>query len=352
MVAEGVSLAHSNLGFFEIPSHPPNSSYITSPKDGHQVYTSIWQPSSDITPVAVVVATHGFGEHIHWYDHVFSYFASRGIIVKGFDWRGHGRSWWKNERNLYNQLPAVLKGSFEDIFDDLILVSQMEVDGERWHVDKDGMLTKSSSAESHADRILENQNIESKTQLPTFLFGHSTGSLILLSFLSHPLYTNKLSSNPIRGIIAQSPLLGFHNPVPPTLLYVLRGLCYIYPDFYLPRPPGKDEYELANDPEYNLRKFADPLTHGQLTVRLFLQMEDHIQICAREVENVSDVSVLLVHNIGDKITPFDKTKEYYEKLQVKNKTFKELDGKSHESKFNLIIFDFIQFMCSTISFSF
>jgi alpha-beta hydrolase superfamily lysophospholipase len=40
----------------------------------------------------VLVIAHGVGEHIGRYARVAQYFVDRGIVVYGFDYRGHGHS--------------------------------------------------------------------------------------------------------------------------------------------------------------------------------------------------------------------------------------------------------------------
>ena len=59
-------------------------------KDGVSVFARTWKP--DGNSKAVVILIHGLGEHSGRYQHVASYFTSRGYAISTMDLRGHGRS--------------------------------------------------------------------------------------------------------------------------------------------------------------------------------------------------------------------------------------------------------------------
>lgn len=60
--------------------------------DGVKKFSKRWTPSSSRSPRAVLIALHGFAEHVGRYDHVWPVFAAQGIEVLGYDQRGFGRS--------------------------------------------------------------------------------------------------------------------------------------------------------------------------------------------------------------------------------------------------------------------
>ena len=101
--------------------------------------------------IAVVLAVHGLGEHIHRYDHVFSIFAEHGIMVKGMDYRGHGRTLKKNLKSV-----AGYHTSFEQIWADLLELQDVVVDG-----------------------------VDVSPNTPTFVMGHSLGGLLALTFVAN-----------------------------------------------------------------------------------------------------------------------------------------------------------------------
>ncbi len=57
---------------------------------GVRIVYDVWTP--DIAPRAVVVLSHGFGEHARRYDHVAKRFGRDGLVTYALDHRGHGRS--------------------------------------------------------------------------------------------------------------------------------------------------------------------------------------------------------------------------------------------------------------------
>ncbi|WP_375486180.1 alpha/beta hydrolase [uncultured Mycobacterium sp.] len=57
---------------------------------GVRIVYDVWTP--DITPKAVVVLSHGLGEHARRYDHVAQRFGADGLVTYALDHRGHGRS--------------------------------------------------------------------------------------------------------------------------------------------------------------------------------------------------------------------------------------------------------------------
>ena len=64
-------------------------------RDGIDIYAKDWYVKN---PSFVVAIVHGFGEHIHRYEHLGNWFNKENIAVIGFDQRGHGRS--KGERGF------------------------------------------------------------------------------------------------------------------------------------------------------------------------------------------------------------------------------------------------------------
>jgi acylglycerol lipase len=57
---------------------------------GVRIVYDVWTP--DTPTRAVVVLSHGFGEHARRYDHVAARFGESGLITYALDHRGHGRS--------------------------------------------------------------------------------------------------------------------------------------------------------------------------------------------------------------------------------------------------------------------
>ncbi|WP_420845735.1 lysophospholipase [Mycobacterium timonense] len=55
-----------------------------------RIVYDVWMP--EVAPRAVLVLSHGFGEHARRYDHVARRFGAAGLVTYALDHRGHGRS--------------------------------------------------------------------------------------------------------------------------------------------------------------------------------------------------------------------------------------------------------------------
>lgn len=63
---------------------------------GVRIVYDVWTPEAP--PRAVVVLSHGLGEHARRYDHVARRFGDAGLVTYALDHRGHGRSGGKRVR--------------------------------------------------------------------------------------------------------------------------------------------------------------------------------------------------------------------------------------------------------------
>ena len=107
-------------------------------RQGLKFYSKGWEP--DKKPKAVVALLHGLGEHIGRYAHVGEAFSNAGYAVMGFDLRGHGKS-----GGLRGHLPSV-EAYMRDI-----------------------------------DLLLEHVRAR-YPGLPVFLYGHSLGAILALTY--------------------------------------------------------------------------------------------------------------------------------------------------------------------------
>jgi len=130
----------------------------------HPIYFKIWQP---VQPTARVIAIHGLGEHINRYNPIFTAFAQAGILVKGLDYTGHGKTFAKTSKKQ-------IKGHtlLNSVFEDLLILAK-------------------------------HSQLENEVNLPTFIFGHSLGGLMALSFTQN--FYNNFSN--FKGVISQAPAL-------------------------------------------------------------------------------------------------------------------------------------------------
>ena len=64
--------------------------------NGQEFFHQEWPAAN---PKAVMLLTHGHGEHIGRYEHVARFLNEQGISVAGFDHYGHGKTQSKNQRS-------------------------------------------------------------------------------------------------------------------------------------------------------------------------------------------------------------------------------------------------------------
>ncbi|KAJ3246748.1 hypothetical protein HDU78_006283 [Chytriomyces hyalinus] len=265
-------------------------SYFTAP-DRHQIYYNVWKPAGTIR--AQVLFFHGIGEHVMRYDHVFKPFAEAGILVRGMDWRGHGRTVLRN-----NEAQA-FDYSFDQCFEDMLQLHSIAIDGV-------------------------------PNNLPVFVMGHSMGGLMTLAFVQKK--RNKLPT--LRGCIAQAPALKGLRPDGPVHPFLRWAVVNVVGGVLgrVSEPSGLDLNDINSTDEGVLGYVRDPLNHGRITARLARDMfrhEDWMTSVAAEFRT----PVLLCHNFNDKITDAVASNGFVEAAASVDKTFVGFDaamGLGHE----------------------
>ncbi len=111
----------------------------------NDIYVREWLP--DDTPVGIVQICHGMAEHIVRYDDFAKFLASKGYVVAGNDYLGHGKSISNDEElGVFGE-----NGGWELIVGDV--------------------------------RKLQERLIERYPRLPVFIFGHSMGSFVARTYI-------------------------------------------------------------------------------------------------------------------------------------------------------------------------
>ena len=186
--------------------------------NGHQIYTRTTLPET--APIANVLLVHGLGEHCGRYSHVFEFLANNRIAVYSFDQIGHGRSDGK-------------RGSMK-LADSWQLIDHFK------------------SAIHTAD-----------PKVPLFLYGHSLGGNIVLS------YTYQWPES-LTGVIATSPGIGLADPIPGFLMGIIGLLAKILPGITIPN--GIKQSSLSQDDQVIQAYAQDPLVHDRISVGLVYDM--------------------------------------------------------------------------------
>jgi alpha-beta hydrolase superfamily lysophospholipase len=188
---------------------------------------------------ASVVIMHGLGEHGGRYRHLAAFFNERGLSVRCYDHRGHGRS--------AGRRGDVING------DPLLQDAEIVID-----------------------------DFARQYRQPPFLFGHSMGGLFATRFALSGV-------SPLRGLILSSPALALRlSRLQMLLLDTLHALA---PSLAVPN--GLSPRWLSHDPKVVAAYRADPLVHGRISARLMRSMLRSIAVCQAQAARLRIPALLL-----------------------------------------------------------
>jgi alpha-beta hydrolase superfamily lysophospholipase len=244
-------------------------------KDGLDLFTQSWKAPD---PKAILILTHGFGDHSSRYPHVGKALNDAGYSLYTYDLRGHGKSGG----------PRGHTPGYECLLDDLEMVI--------------GDATKDAPGKK------------------VFIYGHSMGGNITLN------YTLRRPSG-LSGAIVTGPWLklGFEPPALQTA--IARVIGSIMPAFS--QQAKLDVKLLSRDLSVGEAYSKDPLVHGTTSAKLFTEI---IGNAARAIEHAAELKlpVLLLHGSDDKIISLEGTKAFFQRVAGSDKTLKLYDGMRHE----------------------
>jgi acylglycerol lipase len=246
--------------------------------DGTDFFVRGWEPSNK--PKALIALVHGLGEHTGRYEHVAKAMTDAGYAFVGFDLRGHGKS--SGVRGHFPSLDAVM----QDIKEFFVFLSQRYPD------------------------------------LPQFLYGHSLGGLLVLTYA----LKNKVG---LKGVIATG--AGLRSPIHEQKMKVIMAklLGSLAPTSLI--ASGLDTAALSHDPNVVNTYKTDPLIHDRISLgfgKAGLHATDYVWSHAGEFS----LSLLIMHGAADKITYSYGSEDFF-KLVAKNNrdaTLKIWDTLYHE----------------------
>ncbi len=226
---------------------------------------------------AVVCIVHGLGEHAGRYHDVTHVLADAGIAVYAIDLCGHGLS----------------DGKRGDI-------------GSRTKVLEDVKSLVQKAKEEHPE-------------LPVWLYGHSLGGNIVLSY-------RLMFGQELAGVIASSPWLILANPVPAIQVAVMKLLVNIVPRLTIKN--GLDSSQLSTIKHVGVDYRNDPLVHPYVSLQTGLDAIDYAKIIMERAEE-NHGPVLLLHGSDDKICLAEGSRQYAERAK-EYCTYHEWPGMRHE----------------------
>jgi alpha-beta hydrolase superfamily lysophospholipase len=254
-------------------NHLESSSLTLKTQDGIQLFAQFWKLHN---PVAVVVQSHGLGDHSGRYAHVAEFFAHYGIALLAFDHRGHGKS-----------------------------------QGKRGHIPNyEAMMEELDLMLGEAEKLFPG--------IPKFIYGHSWGGNIALNYL--------IRRQPsVAGAIVTGPWLRIPKvpAIQESMARVVNGLI-----------PGLTQDNKINtswisrDAAVVKAYEKDPLVHRNISVRLFVDSDAAAKYALEHAGEVN-VPLLLMHGGADKITLPEGSQEFSKGMKA-NGVFKLWDGLFHE----------------------
>lgn len=247
--------------------------FITS-KDGIKLYTKEW---SIAQPKAIICLIHGFGEHINRYDHFADFFNKNGYAVVGMDNRGHGKT-----------------------------------EGTRGHTPQ---------YESYLDDIeVLMQSLEARYKgVPVFLYGHSMGGNLVLTYV--------LKRKPtIKGVIASSPWIRLAFEPKPFMITLGKMMRSVYPSFL--QDSKLNAEHISKDPSVVKAYIADPLVHSKISASAGVGLTEAAAWLNDFSGNMS-IPTLIMHGSDDLLTSQPASEEFAKRVKGDIK-YKKWAGMYHE----------------------
>lgn len=239
--------------------------------DGTELYYRVFQPEKK---KGVLVVLHGLAEHSGRYRFLWEYFLRQGWAVYLMDQRGHGRS-----------------------------------PGSRCHADHFQDLVE--DLESFVRMVAEKEK-----KLPLFLVAHSFGGQVAVNYLArHP--------KELRGVVLSGPNLKLAMPLSPVKRYVGMAAARFLPKFNVANEI--DPAWVSRDAAVVAAYAEDPMVVNKISLRLGTEILDNIERVMSLAPKLKLPS-LLIHGEGDKITSIEGTREFFAKMQIKDKKLKVYPG--------------------------
>lgn len=247
--------------------------------DGTPLFVTDWLIESPAAEKGGIVLMHGLGEHSGRYSHVIRFFNDRGLSVRAYDHRGHGRS----------------GGARGDVPGDATMLQDAKI-------------------------VVDNfaQHFNRAGAAPLLLFGHSMGGLFAARFAAARL-------SPLRGLILSSPALALPmSGAQKTLAKILRMVA---PGLRVPN--GLKTQYLSHDPQVEINYLKDPLVHPKISARLLGSMLACVDFSQSHAADLA-IPTLLVVAGDDHLVDATGSDAFFKRLAPGIGTMHRYDSFYHE----------------------
>ena len=245
-----------------------------------KLFYKFWHPDSGEIK-AYIIAFHGWGTHSDRLILPAEYLTEKGYAIYSYDLRGH----WRNAGDIPGHI---------DSMD---------------HLQKDTLLFMDVIREISQDKKI-------------FLMGHSFGGLISLIFaINHP----KLA-----GVLISSPLLDMFRKLSmgkKVIKSLSKTLAKVSPNKIFDNLI--DQNQLTSDLKILRKHIADKNKTEVISAKTAAEIDKFIKWA---MENASKLlcPVLIMQSGNDKIVDKEKTKQFFELVNIKDKTYREYAVFLHE----------------------
>ncbi|NVM44031.1 MAG: lysophospholipase [Candidatus Lokiarchaeota archaeon] len=249
-------------------------------RETKRLFYQYWLPNSGNIK-AYIIALHSWGAHSDRMEVPAAYLTEKGYAIYAFDIRGH----WRNAGNNPGHI---------DSMD---------------HVQKDIVLFIDLIKKSANDKKI-------------FIMGQSFGGLISLIFaINHPA---------LSGVIASSPLLRYSKKLSLSKRLgkkITAPISKISPNKTIDMVI--EQNLLTSDIKILRKHISDNKKIEKISLISAAEMERSMKWAMENADNL--LSPTLIMQAGnDKVVDKGATKEFFEKIKSKDKTYREYDGLLHE----------------------
>ncbi len=241
---------------------PAASSDTVHAADGARIHYLTWSAAA---PRAVLLLSHGHGEHGGRYAPFAAALVERGITVAALDHRGHGRS-----------------------------------SGQRGHVDRFSRYAD----DFEAFRVAVEKQLPA--DIPVFVLGHSLGGLVVIRWMQAHREAR------VTGVILSAPLLGVALRAPAWKLALSGVLSRWLP--WVPFSSGINPEKLSTDEAYVRSYHDDPLVHARITPRLYTELIAATEAAFAECSVLRDPPILVLIPGDDRIVDSAAVTRFAESL--------------------------------------
>ncbi|MBM7554765.1 alpha/beta hydrolase [Thalassobacillus pellis] len=229
------------------------------------------------SPRGILVIVHGAFEHSGRYDETAAFYQQQGFHV------------------IYGDLPGQGKSSRR-----------------RGHIQR---------FDEYIDAICEWVEKAQSFELPVFLLGHSMGGLAVIR-------TMELRKLNVQAVLLSSPALGIYEKPTKPVEIVSRVLDMVYPKMKVETPAFSEK--ITRNIDVMERDRDDTLILDKISVRWYWEFVRGMKRAFKQIDDYPDVPTLIMQAGEDLMVNIDKTKDWFHKLDISEKSYKEWPSMYHE----------------------